>query len=89
VIIHKYPLRVAPEQHVEMPSAARILCVQVQNDTICLWAAVVNPAAPMQARTIQIVGTGNLFENDLTYLGTVQLERGQFVFHVFERRAPA
>lgn len=83
MIIYKYPIRVAPEQYVDMPSAARILSVQVQHDTLCLWA-VIDPEAPVHPRMIRVVATGKTFDNDGAYLGTVQLERGQFVFHVFE-----
>jgi hypothetical protein len=84
--IYKFPLLVCPEQHIEMPIAARILCCEVQRDTICLWA-VVDPEAPKVHRTFRIIGTGNAFNDDdrAQHVGTIQLEGGQFVFHVFEQ----
>lgn len=82
--IWKYPIQVTPNQVVEMPKGARILCVQVQNGTLCLWA-LVNPALPKEQKFVAVLGTG--YERseaqiaNYTYLGTVQ--NPPFVWHVF------
>ena len=39
----------------------------------------------MERRTFRVVGTGNpMPPGELAYRGTVQVERGLLVFHVFE-----
>jgi len=68
----------------DMPDGARILHAGEQHGQICVWA-LVDPSAPLKPRVIKVVGTGWLFtESNLTYIGTVTLEDGALVFHVFE-----
>jgi len=84
--IFKYPLAVVDRQTVEMPKGATILCCQIQLDKPCLWAAV-DPDAPLEPRTILVVGTGRDTAFGLAtteYIGTIQLNEGVFIFHVFE-----
>lgn len=87
--IFKYPIQVADLQKVTMPIDAKILCVQVQRgEQVCLWAEV-DPNAKLQARTIEIFGTGHaLDESSRVYIGTVQVAGGVLVWHVYERLAP-
>ena len=69
---------------IEMPRGAQILCVQIQDDDICLWATV-NTDAPKEIRTFVIYGTGHnhpVIEG--VHIGTVQ-QRG-LVWHVFEKK---
>lgn len=81
--IHKYPIGITSRQTVEMPENAKILCVQMQDETPTLWAAVI-PAAIRERRTIEIFGTGHpIDEAEREYIGTVQDE--SYVWHVFER----
>jgi hypothetical protein len=66
-----------------MPQDARVLTVQMQGETLCLWARVA-PQAPQEPRYFVVLPTG-LFAEDIAqqaYLGTVQ-QRGS-VWHVFE-----
>lgn len=81
----KYPLSITDRQIVSMPQGAQILTVQVQHDTPCLWA-LVNSENPLQARGIQIFGTGHPASNAGEYIGTFQVAGGSLVFHVFEDR---
>jgi hypothetical protein len=83
--VYKYPLVMADDQHIELPRGAGILCVKIQNGTICLWA-LVNPEARKEKRTIAIRGTGHPIDDDFehNYLGTVMTHEMQLVFHVFE-----
>jgi hypothetical protein len=90
--IWKYPLvansdwrTIKGRQVIEMPGNARILTVQVQGDTPCLWA-LVEVGEPPRARGIQIYGTGHQADDAGVYIGTFQLAQGQLVFHVFEDR---
>jgi len=83
--VFKYPLKALEKQIVAIPLGAQILCAQVQHGNICLWAFV-DPEESPQERTIRIFGTGHnvAMDLDLAYIGTVQVEGGSFVFHVFE-----
>lgn len=81
--VHKYPLDVVDLQTVDMPAGATILTVQVQHDTIALWARV-DTARFVEQRVIFLVGTGNpLLEHAGRYIATVQLH-GSLAFHAFE-----
>jgi hypothetical protein len=70
---------------IEMPQGARILTVQMQGDTVCLWACV-DPNAPQVARRFVALPTGAYAEDisQQSYLGTVQ--RSGYVWHVFEAK---
>jgi len=82
--IWKYPLEVTGMQHVLVQRGARLLSVQVQVTTPCLWA-LVDPKAPKESRAIITLGTGNPAPNVLgAFLGTYQMHNGALVFHVFE-----
>lgn len=75
---------------VSMPRDAQLLDVQVQRETLCLWARVA-PDAEMVPRTFAVFGTGHAIDSDafksLAYVGTAQLHGGALVLHVFEERA--
>jgi hypothetical protein len=93
--IWKFPLHhAADEVSIDMPKGARILTVQMQGETPCLWAGV-DPNAVLEARRILIMGTGHPRhelqwldgdESSLRYIGTVQMAGGQLVYHFFEWR---
>jgi hypothetical protein len=69
---------------IPMPKGAEILTVQVQRDEAQVWA-IVDSDAPVEPRTLVIVGTGQPMPDDLgRYVGTWQAVGGHFVFHVFE-----
>lgn len=81
-VIWKYELTITDAQFIDMPADAEILSVQMQGDTLCLWA-LVQPIAELRGRVIYVVGTGNPFPiGRVKHLGTVQ--QGMFVWHVFE-----
>lgn len=82
--IWKYKLSVTDKQIINMPIGAAILSVQTQEDTPCMWA-IVDPSRSLEARTIEIFGTGNPIyrEDKRIFLGAFQLDNG-LVFHVFE-----
>lgn len=82
--IYKYPLRVDDVQDVAMPRKAKILCVQIQSKTPCIWAEV-DKKQTVVKRRFATYGTGYSLPDDSgTYIGTYQLQGGALVFHVYE-----
>ncbi len=80
--IWKFPLEIQSLQLVPMPKGARLLSVQVQGGTICLWAEVDLDASEI-LRHIWMPGTGHdLYDGDTTFIGTVQTP--PFVWHVYD-----
>lgn len=88
-VVWKYPLRVADEQSIQAPMAARPLAVQWQHGKLCLWM-LVDVDTPAVDWTVTILGTGHTVDDTLdgeTYVGTVQQADGALVWHVFAREA--
>lgn len=85
--IYKYLVSVNDEFVVSMPSGAEILTVQVQHDSLYIWA-LVNPDKVPEARFFRIIATGHLIPDleQLDYLATFQMQNGNFVGHLFERK---
>ncbi len=82
--IYKYELPIEDEARVVMPLNAIVLSVQVQRGRPCLWAQV-DPGARNVARYFRVIGTGHPIDQAPgKFLGTIQLEGGALVFHVFE-----
>lgn len=85
--IYKYELMMADEQTIELPKHSKILTVQIQNGNICLWALVF-PQEVMQKYKVRIIGTGHPagYVDADDYIGTVQQNEGQLVWHVFANK---
>jgi hypothetical protein len=87
--IWKYELG-APINVVPMPKGAKILSVANQYGKMVAYA-LVDPQADREDRVLEVVGTGhepNFTEDDNPkFLGTVVLQGGEFMFHIFERDA--
>lgn len=83
--IWKFQVRIEDAFTLEMPKGAKILSVQTQGNTPCLWA-MVDPQAEKQKRYFSVFGTGFPFEigDHLTFVGTFQIHGGSLVFHLFE-----
>lgn len=85
--IYKYPVHLDDRFEIEMPEAAQILDVQVQQGKPVMWA-LVYPEAPKVRRTFRLIGTGHPIEIEewgrLAHLGTFQYANGTMVFHLFE-----
>ena len=86
--IWKFELIVADTQTISMPEEARILTVQTQNGSPCIWA-MVEENFDMVLRHIRIAGTGHPLPNGYDeimgkYIGTFQLREGSLIFHVFD-----
>lgn len=83
--IWKFPLETSDEQEVTMPAGSQILCVQMQGQMMCLWAKVDQYTTERERRHILIRGTGHRLDgNEGLYIGTVQMQGGALVWHVFE-----
>lgn len=77
-----------PEQLIDMPISTKILSIQVQQGQACIWA-LVNTHLPTVTRVIHVITTGEEFAFDYfthQYVGTFQLEDGNYVAHVFIER---
>lgn len=85
-LIYKYPFAFKNETAVELPQGARILTVQLQHSYCCLWAEV-DPDKPLELRRLRVFGTGHELPEPpecLRYLGTIQVDGGNGIFHIFE-----
>jgi len=82
--IWKFPLKVTDVQTLEIPLPATVRAVQVQSNTVCLWAEV-DPESEKALVTILLAGTGHpLPEGKTRYISTFQLHGGSLVFHAYE-----
>jgi hypothetical protein len=84
--IWKFELDVTDEQYIEMPNYSKVLSVQVQYDKPCIWV-LVNTSEPKTFKLIRLFGTGQPINEtlikDMSFVGTFQLDGGEFVGHVF------
>ena len=81
--IYKYPLQPGNNE-IMAPAGARLLAVQMQNGTPCLWA-LVDPTQPPRRIVLSIYGTGHgMPDAPGQYVGTFQMECGALVWHLFE-----
>lgn len=84
--IYKYTLEVEDEQQIEMPEDAEMLSVQIQNGSICVWAIVDTAShVPVHLQKFYVRGTGHETKGveDKIFLGTIQMQGGALIFHVF------
>lgn len=84
--IFKYPINVG-QTRICLPIGAEVLCVQTQNDEPYIWASVERDAKQFKNRNFVVYGTGHSFghnQEPVVYIGTFQLDNGQFVGHLFE-----
>jgi hypothetical protein len=73
-----------PRQTIEMPAGAKILSLQTQHNEPQIWA-LVDTHAPKESRTFRAVPTGaDFIDDEMTYIGTFQINNGSLVFHIFE-----
>ena len=85
--IWKFPLQANRHAVLDMPTGARILCVQTQFGRPYVWA-LVDPSQTVGPRMLLTFGTGHPMGPEhatLPYVGPLQLDGGALVFHVFDR----
>lgn len=89
--IFKYELQITDRQKLHIPST-RILSVAEQDNKIVVYASVLQDYfLDSEEYEFIIVGTGNKPSIDLDYchfLGTVKLNEGKLMFHVFYYHIP-
>lgn len=87
--IWKFPLEITDKQTIVMPAGAQPLSVQVQNGAPYVWAQV-NDSAGERDITFFVQATGAPYNRPLrmsvNFLGTIQMNEGALVFHVFYER---
>lgn len=84
--IWKFQLETTDLQSVEMPDGAKVLTVQVQHGTPCIWAEC-DTEAEKEKRWFRTFGTGHpMPDKPGEYIGTYQLNGGDLVFHVFDEK---
>lgn len=71
----------------EIPAGGKVLCADEQFGEICVWVEV-DPSAPKETRHFEVYGTGHRIMEDMgqsrVYIGSVKLEGGALVFHIYE-----
>lgn len=83
-VVYKYAIEGNSGGVVKLPQGAQILTVQAQGNKPTIWA-LVDPKAPLVARSFEIVYTGEILNGVATrqYLATVHISG--LVLHIFER----
>ena len=82
--VYKYPIPIEDEFNLELPIGAKILKIELQGNHPNIWA-LVNSENENQKRSFRFAGTGHsLPEKELNYIGSVHMNSGQLVFHLFE-----
>jgi len=82
-VIHKFPVKIAREQSIELPAFSKILSVQLQNGSPCIWVFVDYTYRKIDKK-ILCIGTGHEFVQEIVmeFIGTIQLQDGT-VWHFF------
>ncbi len=82
--IYKFPFKIADRITIMLEDNARILHVEMQGETPCLWA-LVDGDAPASPWHFRIIGTGHPIRHEegagLEYVATFQ--QPPFVWHLF------
>lgn len=84
-VIYKYEILNSGEEcSLWLPKGSGVLKAGMQNGNLYLWIQhdAMDYAPPMEMRTFRVLATGQEFEEDLEYHGTVF--DGIFVWHVME-----
>jgi len=82
--IYKYNLEVIDRQIIQMPEQSEILTVQSQFNEPKLWVKVESDNKKIDYE-IAMFGTGYPILDDYNgvYIGTIQLDYGNYVYHCF------
>jgi hypothetical protein len=90
IAVYKYPVDIEDVFTVLMPVRAEVLTVQMQHGLPCIWARVNTAPSPVEVRRFRWAGTGHPLgeQADWHYVGTVQMQHGDLVFHLFAEYQP-
>lgn len=84
MVIFKYELPLSADFELDLPEGAKVVHVGLEPSMLVglrLWA-LVDKNAPMKTRRFSVLGTGQEFHHEATYLGSVITS--PFIWHVFE-----
>ena len=86
-VIWKFELSGKGNQRIELPEGYKILTLQTQKDTPCMWV-LVDPSKAKLPEIFEIYGTGHSIHYDMgidrEYVGTWQELGGSLVWHLFK-----
>lgn len=82
--IWKQSVPISDALTVSIPQGAQILCVQIQHGQPTIWMRV-EETAPLVDRALRWRGTGHNADDVGAYVGTIQLDGGSLVFHLFDK----
>lgn len=85
--IHKFQLKVADFQVVEIKGLTRVLSVEEQYNEIVLYATVDTEKKEIHKLKVEMRGTGHdlgeIQNKNSRFINTVKLQEGRLMFHVF------
>lgn len=86
--IHKHVLQSPGATKLDLAHGARVLSVQDQRGALVLYEEHRRGGEPAPTRTFLVVETGEPFDTTgtLLFLGTVMMQGGAYVVHVYEVR---
>jgi hypothetical protein len=84
--IWKMKLKPTGQQTFDVMAGAKVLTVQMQGETPCMWLMLDPDSESRERMTIEIFGTGHpMHDFEREYIGTYQIDGGAYIFHVFRR----
>ena len=83
--IWKYHIQIEDKFTMELPKDSLVLDIKIQDKKPTMWV-LVEENADLEKRYFRMFGTGQKFEtiSGLSHIGTIQMFKGDFVWHVFE-----
>lgn len=73
---------------ITVPKNSKVLSFNIQNGRPYVWVLVDDEETETEIKTFEFIGTGhsmpNYNENIYKFIGTVLMEDGVYVFHLFE-----
>lgn len=89
-VIYKYELRMTARQRLILPGGSQILSVCEQHNKVVLYARVERNAVHDDKYSVLLQYTGDCAEYtvDHTFIGTVLLNEGALVLHIFAQLIP-
>lgn len=67
-----------------MPKGAKVIKLGIQHGIGCMWA-LVDDEQPKEERIFSFIETGKSIEDGYYYIGTLLLDDGWWVAHLFEK----
>ena len=89
--IYKFALEITDKQTISFQGKRpKILSVAEQNGKLMLWAQAGIPEGIESTHEIkvEVIGTGNPFETDLPFIGTVVMSTSSAVWHIYAEVSP-